>query len=205
MEFLLLFIGFPLVLLARPVYAYLYHLRIPLVTAAILFCLVFMLRDPNFKRSALWTTGPLKSWGRQLLLRSLIVAGFVFTISLLFNPENLFLFPRKRPLKWGLLMLFYPLLSALPQELIYRVFFFHRYRKLFRYPQVLAFASIFAFAFLHIIFENPVAPILTLAGGFLLTTTYTRTGSLITVAIEHGIYGDIILTLGLWSYFNRSV
>lgn len=53
-------------------------------------------------------------------------------------------------------ILLYPLLSAAPQGLVYRVFFFHRYQILFRKPQTMILASAVAFAFSHIVFRNPV-------------------------------------------------
>lgn len=39
-----------------------------------------------------------------------------------------FAFARERSILWVAVLLLYPILSALPQELIFRVFFFHRYR-----------------------------------------------------------------------------
>jgi membrane protease YdiL (CAAX protease family) len=97
----------------------------------------------------------------------------------------------------------YPFLSALPQELIYRVFFFHRYQSLFGSEHRLIWASVLTFAFLHIIFGNLVAPLLTLPGGYLFARTYVRTGSLSAVAIEHAAYGNIVFTVGLGAYFYR--
>jgi uncharacterized protein len=64
-------------------------------------------------------------------------------------------------------------------------------------------ASVLTFAFLHIIFGNLVAPLLTIPRGYLFTRTYVRTGSLVAVSIEHAVYGNIVFTVGLGVYFYR--
>lgn len=58
---------------------------------------------------------------------------------------------------------------------------------------------------MHIIFRNPVAPLLTLPGGYLFATTYTRTRSLLITGIEHALYGDLVFTIGLGIYFYKGV
>jgi membrane protease YdiL (CAAX protease family) len=110
---------------------------------------------------------------------------------------------RPRPGFWALVMVLYPLFSAYPQELVYRAFFFHRYRLLFRTPRQMIWASSLAFAFLHIIFQNPIGVILTIPGGYLLSLTYQRTNSLVLTGIEHALYGNLVFTVGLGLYFYR--
>jgi len=58
---------------------------------------------------------------------------------------------------WLAIFLLYPLWSVVPQELIYRSFFFNRYKVLFRNEKVMAVASAAFFAFLHIVFNNWIA------------------------------------------------
>ena len=57
------------------------------------------------------------------------------------------------------------------------------------------------FAYVHIIFINPVAPLLTLIGGYFFTSTYAKHKSLALVTIEHALYGNMLFTLGLGWYF----
>lgn len=57
------------------------------------------------------------------------------------------------------------------------------------------------FTDMHIIFENPLAVILTLLGGVVFARTYEETGSLITSGIEHALYEGFIFTIGLGKYF----
>jgi uncharacterized protein len=98
-------------------------------------------------------------------------------------------------------MVLYPLLSVVPQTLIYRAFLFERYREIFRGQAVLIAASAVSFAWLHIALRNWVAPLLTLPAGLLFAWRYARTHSLAASAFEHALYGCAVFTLGLGAYF----
>ena len=98
----------------------------------------------------------------------------------------------------------YPWLSAYPQEITHRAFFFHRYERLFaaRGPGRWAFFAVnaLAFAWLHAPFWNGIALLLTLPGGFLFAWTYARTRSTLAAGMEHGLYGWWAFAVGL-GYF----
>jgi membrane protease YdiL (CAAX protease family) len=103
-------------------------------------------------------------------------------------------------------MILYPLLSVYPQELIFRTFFFHRYRQIFRQSWVLILASGLSFGLAHLFFANWIAPTLTLLGGLQFARTYDRTNSTLQAAIEHGLWGDLIFTIGLgWYFYGGSI
>jgi membrane protease YdiL (CAAX protease family) len=102
------------------------------------------------------------------------------------------------------MVLLYPFLSAFPQELIFREFFFYRYRNLFRKPQILIAVNIIVFAFAHVYFMNWIVIVFTLVGGALFALTYHQTRSLLVVTLEHSIYGLVILSSGLWEYFYKA-
>jgi len=84
-------------------------------------------------------------------------------------------------------MLLYPALSVLPQRVVYRVFFSHRYRPLFPSPRARVIGSAALFAFTHVVFGNWVAPARTAAGGLLFAATYERSGSALAAAAEHAL------------------
>lgn len=138
---------------------------------------------------------------KELALKGGAVTLGVFILAQYVQPSGLFAFPRREPVVWMVVMLLYPLLSALPQELIYRSFFFQRYDRLFRNDKVLGFASAIAFSFLHIVYDNGWALGLSLLGGLLFARTYRRTRSLFWVSVEHALYGCVIFTIGLGNYF----
>jgi hypothetical protein len=125
-----------------------------------------------------------------------------------YAPRLLFELVRERPLLWGLIMVLYPVLSVYPQSIVYRAFLMHRYAELAggayvenRQSSILIFLSAVAFAFMHIIFRNPLAVVMTFAGGLLFAWRYRRSDSLAASALEHSLYGCLLFTLGLGRYF----
>lgn len=102
---------------------------------------------------------------------------------------------------WILLMLIYPILSVWPQEMIYRRFFFVRYRPLFGEGVWMILGNALVFAWAHVLFANGWAIFLTLLGGWLFAETYRQTRSLAFVCLEHALYGCWIFTVGLGPFF----
>jgi len=98
-----------------------------------------------------------------------------------------------------MVMIIYPIYSVLPQGIIHRAFLFHRYRVLFQ-GWLMIVASAAAFSYMHIVFKNPLAMLLTLAGGILFAKTYKDTDSLVISLIEHALYGNFVFTIGLGRY-----
>jgi len=138
---------------------------------------------------------------RRILILYLVAVPALLGFLWLGKPANLFLLPRAHPRVWLLVMVAYPLISVIPQELIYRVFLFARYRPLLGHGRGMVLASAMVFAFGHIVFHNWLAVGLTFLGGLLFATTYRRTGSLWAVAVEHALYGCAIFTLGFGEFF----
>ncbi len=104
----------------------------------------------------------------------------------------------------ALLLATYPLLSVYPQELVYRELFLRRYALLFPGPQAWMTASAAAFAWLHVIFGNLVAPALTLLGGLLFAQTYLATRSLRLTILEHTLYGGLVFLVGIGEFFYHA-
>ena len=176
--------------------------KIPVLFVFFLCCLLYLVKSSNFKTAALFDG--LKDnldCLRTIALRALAVTLLSIAAVLIIDPSLLFGFPRTRPLLWLLVMLLYPLLSAYPQELIYRPFLFHRYQAIMPTPALLTTASVLAFSFLHVIFGNWVAVALTLPAGYAFTRTYRKTGSLLLASVEHAAYGCIVFTTGLGHFF----
>ena len=97
------------------------------------------------------------------------------------------------------------------QELVYRVFFFHRYAPALNGESWLAIAVNAAlFATMHaIIFASRgssfhwEAVMISFIGGLIFAYRYTRTRSFLAVWLEHALYGDLIFTVGLGRFFFR--
>lgn len=196
-EIIILFIGLPLLYYFDRVPG---HKSIPLLVVFTLM-LIILIRSKDFDTKQLGNNG-FKNW-RLIILRFLIVATILTAVVLIFLPGKLFIIIKQRWWLWVLIVIFYPLWSAYPQELIYRAFFVYRYGDLFKNKTVMAITNAALFAFLHIIFKNWIAVVATFAGGYMFMKTYLRSKSLIAVSAEHAIYGDFIFTIGLGSYFYR--
>jgi len=206
-EFLLLFIGIPAALffgLASSLPP------LPILWIVAGYCLTVLLRDPSFERRQLWNAAPLAKQLPQIL--ALFIAG-VTVVSVLvhqYAPELFLSLPRHRPRLWATIMAGYPLFSVYPQGIIYRAFFFHRYRRLLDGDPVLRswamiLISAATFALMHILFHNWIALALTFPGGILFAVRYCNTRSLCVSSLEHALYGCFLFTIGLGQFFYVKV
>ena len=169
-----------------------------LVTAV---CVALLAWSGDFDWRCLWNAERLP---RRLVLATLpFLAGapLLLLLTELVAPERWFALVRHRPGLWLAILVFYPLLSVYPQGVVYRAFVFHRYRTLFRSPWARILASAVAFSAVHVIFENWLAPVLTLAGGIVFGWTFERTRSSLVVAVQHALFGCYLFTIGLGWYF----
>lgn len=100
----------------------------------------------------------------------------------------------------AVIWLLYPLLSALPQELIFRALFFHRFAPLFpnREAAVLVNAAVFSFA--HLMYWSVVVAVLTFAGGWIFARAYLRRG-FPSAWLLHAIAGNVLFSVGMGAYF----
>ena len=176
-------------------------LLIPFLCILALLALLLLLLDKGFPRHQLWNTTDFRRHLLRVLLLFLATATALTLAVACLAPDRLWALPRSHPLLWMLVMVFYPLLSVYPQELIYRAFFFRRYAPLFGDGFALILASAAAFSYAHLIFGNFLALGLTLAGGLLFAWRYRQTRSLLVTSLEHALYGQLIFTIGLGAFF----
>jgi membrane protease YdiL (CAAX protease family) len=203
-EFLLLFFIGP------AVFAYTRHRipAIPALWAVTAYCLFLLLHDPQFDRGRLeWRpedAAALRQFAPQILClwAAVVVIGIVLILR--YAPADFMNLPRSKPLFWGLVMVLYPTLSVYPQGIVYRVFMFERYQPLFGAGWGIVVASAAAFVFVHIVFRNPLALILTFLGGVLFGLRYWQTGSLFVSSFEHALYGCAIFTIGIGRSFYHA-
>ncbi len=197
MEFSALFVGVPLLVY----YRLMPNLPIPYLLFAAVAVFLILRSDPSFDSSHLVSWHNVRSQLLPLLVRDALFLAFLGLAVRVFAPQLLFSFLKRAPGLWALVMLLYPLVSVYPQELIYRAFFFHRYAPLFGSGLLMIAASAFAFGFVHIIFGNWLAVILSIIGGFLFSLTYQHSGSLLLACLDHALFGNFIFTIGLGQFF----
>jgi hypothetical protein len=171
----------------------------PLLWVLTSACLVIALRDPAFDRALLYRFPLLHPHVRVAVLRFCVLTAALAIVSRISSPAWFLWLPRKQPRLWWLLLVGYPGASALPQGIIWRVFFVHRYAQLFDRGALLAAGGI-AFGIAHVTFRNPVAIALTATGGAIFLDTYLATQSLLLATLEHGAYGIAVFTFGLGRY-----
>jgi hypothetical protein len=195
LEFLVLFIALPVVLRWWP-------LPVPpllLLAVVTAGCLAVLLRDPTFDWHQLVSMTGLRGALPGIALRAALVATAVAALVELLpsHPAS----GGAGALPWVLAVGAYPFLSAWPQEVLYRVFFFHRYGALVG-PRVLLATNAAAFGVLHLVYPNFLAPLLSVPAGLLLALTYRRTRAMGPVWVEHALYGLALFGLGLGGYFG---
>ncbi|HYZ87509.1 MAG TPA: CPBP family intramembrane glutamic endopeptidase [Bryobacteraceae bacterium] len=171
-----------------------------LLWTAALYCYLQLRLDPSFDDSRLWGFVFPQQW-RLLLLRFVLAALAISVFVVLLDSTKLFSFVRTRPRLWAVVMLLYPILSVIPQGLVYRVFFIHRYRDWLSTPRLRILLSAIAFSFAHIVFRNPWAILFTFVGGLMFASTYLKTRSNLAASVEHALYGCFVFTIGIGQYF----
>ncbi len=143
----------------------------------------------------------VRAYMRRILRRFLLLGSLLTLAVGLVLPSSFLSLPRQHPFFWLLIMILYPLLSVWPQEVIYRRFLFHRYAVLFPRPTLMIAASAVTFGFAHIIFLNSIAVLMTVIGGGLFAQNFARHRSLWLACFEHALYGCLVFTIGLGQYF----
>lgn len=153
-----------------------------------------------FDKTFLFTSLKKKIDWTFVIIFSVIFFFLGFFYVLLVDKNLLFIFPKTNFKLWLIVIFIYPFLSVIPQELVYRVFFFQRY-----FPNIYrfyfpAFLNLVVFAYGHLVFSNMHAIIITAIVSPIFTYAYLKK-SFLTCVILHTLGGQIIFTLGLGKYF----
>ena len=171
-------------------------LKIGVALVGITYCVWVMIKLKLLSKKKLTQIDFKNNWKRLII--TFIVIALASTLFLYFvHPENLFIVVKKRPMLWIGILLIYTFLSAVPQELIYRSFFFERYHDIFSKPYYLIWANILVFPIAHLFFDNMMVLVVTFIGGMIFTASYYRTKSVFFTSIEHALYGNWLFTIGM--------
>jgi len=164
--------------------------------------LVYLIRRRQIPFERLWKQEAV-TWTnlKPVLMRFTACAIFMSVFTYFVYPEVLFGFVSAKPSIWALVMFLYPVLSALPQEILFRSFFFERYRPLLGSGTTMLLTNGILFGYAHIFLQNWVAVTFCIVGGLLFAQTYEKTRSLALVTLEHALYGCFIFTIGLGRFF----
>ena len=124
-----------------------------------------------------------KSFFKRVFIKLMVIAVVTSLYVFITDKESLFNVVIAKPKLWVVILIVYSLFSVYPQELIYRTFFFKRYKALISNKVLFIFINAIVFSLGHIFFRNTLVLILTFFGGLLFAFTYSKTKSTILVSI----------------------
>lgn len=96
----------------------------------------------------------------------------------------------------------YPVLSALPQEIVFRPLFFRRYGALLPgdvRAQIVLNAAVFSLA--HLMYWSWIVAAMTFAGGLAFAWSYRVRGNFPEAVVLHSLAGIVVFALGLGVFF----
>jgi hypothetical protein len=172
---------------------------IPLILIASLF-LILLLNDDSFDKRVF--TRFRKAYLGKSIVRMIIITILLIWFTWWIFPTLFFQYPVENFNSYLLTFFLYPIASVFPQEIIYRVYYFHRFETLIPEKYLLMLSNALIFGLTHFIYANWVAPIATFLAGWIFIYNYYQTKSLLNVSLEHYFYGLIMFTIGFGYFFQ---
>ncbi|SNT34706.1 CPBP family intramembrane glutamic endopeptidase [Tropicimonas sediminicola] len=163
--------------------------------------LVLLHRTAAFRWRDLFAGRDRIDWA-WIWLIGLLVMLFGAALLWLVRPEALFALVRRQPELMIMILLLYPLLSALPQELLFRALYFRRYQSILprqRWAALLLNAAIFSLA--HLMYWSWVVLFMTFVGGLAFAWAYEMRRSFPMAFLLHAVAGDVLFLVGLGVFF----
>lgn len=138
---------------------------------------------------------------RMVGVLALITAAAGLLVILTTVPGAAFILLRERPGLMAAILVLYPVLSALPQEIVFRALYFRRYGGFLPagWPGIALNAAVFALA--HLMYWNWIVGVMTFAGGLAFAEAFVRRQSFPTAVAAHAVAGNLIFLIGLGVYF----
>lgn len=193
-EFLIIFILIPVSFVLN----YSIWLKLSIGSIGFLYVIFVLLKIEN-EKFKIATNLNWKFFWKETLLKLIVIILITSLFVYANNKEAFFSVLLNKPKLWFFILFVYSLFSVYPQELIYRTFFFKRYKSFFKNTNFLIFINAIVFCLAHIFFRNILVVILTFIGGILFAITFNKTKSTLLVSIEHAIYGCWLFTVGMGS------
>lgn len=191
-EFLIIFILLPVSF----VIDYSYKIKMGIGIIGFLYIIYVLLKVEKKK----FKIAPDLKWRifwKQTIFKLVIIAVLTTLFVWITDSKLLFNVLLNKPKLWIFILFVYSFFSVYSQEIIYRTFYFERYKGLFKSKALFIFLNAVIFSLGHIFFKNSLVIILTFLGGLLFAITYNKTQSTLLVSIEHAIYGCWLFTVGM--------
>lgn len=194
---LVIYLLFPLVFVLIPS-------ALPLFLPTLLSVALYVLFQMRSRLSFEKLLAIKHTWAVAVLVRFIALMLMLIALLVVMKFDNFFKLFHQMPILLVLIMLLYPLVSVVAQELIYRVYFFEKLFSSTQHKGAAIVVNALLFSWGHIIFHNYVALVMTFFGGILFASSYLKTRSLLLVIFEHSLYGDALFILGLGEYFYHA-
>lgn len=172
---------------------------VPLLLIAGTF-LILLLTDPEFDNRVF--TRFRKDYAGKSVVRIVIISLLLIWFTWWIYPDLFLSFPLENFNGYVITFFLYPVASVFPQEIIYRVYFFHRYESIIPEKYLLMLSNAIIFGLTHFIYANWVAPIATFLVSWVFIYNYYQTKSWLNVSLEHYLYGIIMFTIGFGYFFQ---
>ncbi|WP_082005611.1 CPBP family intramembrane glutamic endopeptidase [Halocynthiibacter namhaensis] len=202
-----LFVEFSMLFVVVPLAVAIWLPPTRMFTALALFMvlgLMLLLRTPGFSWRIMF-----QGWSRMgfwPLIGS--VAGIALAVAVASYvilsrnaPDRLFAMLIYRPDVMLMIAVFYPLVSALPQELIFRVLFFRRYKPVIPSGAAAIWLNAALFSLAHLMYWSWIVAVMTFIGGLIFAWAYKTRESLPLAIILHSVAGVVLFAFGMGVYF----
>ena len=195
-EFLCLFLVAPVflaVLLPPPAI-------LPVLLAVTLLGMVLLHHTPGFHWRDLARGWSQIDW---LVVAAFAIATTVVSVGILLTvlPGRWLVVYRMSPWLWLAIMVLYPFLSALPQEIVFRPLFFRRYGPILPPARAALILNAAVFSLAHLFFWNWIVAMMTFAGGLVFAWAYEVRRSFPLAVVLHAVAGNILFTVGIGTLF----
>lgn len=162
--------------------------------------MVLLHRTPGFHWRDLAVGWRQIEW-RIVAVFGLLTAAVSFAIVALVIPDAFLILWRLNPVAWLVVMALYPVLSALPQEILFRPLFFRRYASILPHGHAALLLNAGVFSLAHLLYWNGIVAAMTFAGGLAFAWAYQVKRSFPLAVALHAVAGNILFTVGTGMLF----
>ncbi|NBC58203.1 MAG: CPBP family intramembrane metalloprotease [Bacteroidetes bacterium] len=176
------------------------YIKLGLGLIALTYVAIISFKNKYFKSSKLkFSSGQKSAYFKRIGLKFISIVTLTSLITVFFYKENLFNALQSNLSQYFTILGVYVFLSVVPQEFIYRKFYFLRYKVLFKSEKQLIVINTLVFCLGHLFFNNLLVLAITLVGGLIFSLSYLKHQSFKWICIEHSLYGLWLYTIGLGS------
>ncbi|WP_204112918.1 CPBP family intramembrane glutamic endopeptidase [Shimia biformata] len=138
---------------------------------------------------------------RDMLLFAVLMLGLCLAVIMATAPGQAFALLKQNPGMLLVIALFYPIVSALPQEVIFRPLFFRRYGRILPGGKKAIVLNAAVFSLAHLMYWSGIVAVMTFVGGLLFAWAYEIRRSFLLALALHSVAGVVLFAVGLGIYF----